>query len=151
MTRRLIQLMATFFYIGYLPLAPGSMASLAGAVICFLLRSSPYFYFLLFVIVSAVGFTVSGRMEKLQNDKDPSCVVIDEVAGCFIAFFMLPASWPVFITAYFLFRAFDMFKIYPANRLETLEGSRGIMLDDLIAGVYTNLVMHAALWIRNVI
>ena len=88
MVRRLTPLLATFFYIGYLPLAPGSMASLAGAVICFLLRSSPGLYFLIFMVIAVTGFAVSGRMEKIQNAKDPSCVVIDEVAGVFIAFFI---------------------------------------------------------------
>ena len=150
MERKLIQLLATFFYAGYLPLAPGSMASLAGAGICILLRSSFNLYLLLFVIISAIGFAVSGKMEKMQNDKDPSCVVIDEVAGSFIAFFMLPATWPVFITAYFLFRAFDMFKIFPANKFESFGGSLGIMSDDLVAGLYTNLIMNMALWIIKI-
>ena len=55
------------------------------------------------------------------------------------------------VTAYFLFRAFDMFKIYPGNKLENCGGSVEIMADDPIAGFYANLIMHTALWIRNVI
>jgi phosphatidylglycerophosphatase A len=57
----------------------------------------------------------------------------------------LPLSWPVVITAFFLFRAFDMFKIYPVNRLEEIPGGVGVMMDDIIAGLYTNLAMHLAI------
>jgi len=93
----------------------------------------------------AAGIWASGKMEKLAGKKDPSCVVIDEVAGILIAFFLLPAQWPVIITAFFVFRAFDMFKIYPINRFEKLPGSWGIMMDDVVAGLYTNIVVHVAL------
>ena len=58
---------------------------------------------------------------------------------------MLPLNFSVLITAFFLFRAFDMFKIYPAYKLEKIHGSVGIMMDDLVAGVYTCLVMHVVL------
>jgi len=71
--------------------------------------------------------------------------VIDEVAGVMIAFFLLPQTWAVMWTAFFVFRAFDMFKIYPGNKLEGVKGSGGIMLDDIMAGIYTNIVMHVAL------
>ena len=68
--------------------------------------------------------------------------MIDEVAGMMVAFFLLPVKWPVIITAFFLFRAFDMFKIYPVNKFEGIEGGAGVMMDDLIAGLYTNIVMQ---------
>ena len=58
---------------------------------------------------------------------------------------MLPVRFPIMITAFFLFRAFDMFKIYPANKFEKLSGGAGVMLDDIIAGIYTNIIMHIAL------
>jgi phosphatidylglycerophosphatase A len=102
-------------------------------------------YIAVTVLVTMVGFLVSGRVEANLKKKDPSCIVIDEVAGGLIAFFLLPINFPVLITAYFLFRAFDMFKIYPVDRFESLPGSTGIMMDDLFAGLYTNIVMHLAL------
>ena len=89
-------------------------------------------------------------MEAMVGRKDPGCVVIDEVAGVLIAFFLLPPVPNVLWTAFFLFRAFDMFKIYPANRFEACKGGTGIMMDDIIAGIYTNLVMHAALRVAGV-
>ena len=138
-------MLATFFYIGFLPKAPGSAATLAGVAISYLLMGHTALYILVTVLVTVVGFAVSGQVEEAMGKKDPGCIVIDEVAGVMIAFYALPPTLPVMWTAFFLFRAFDMFKIYPGNKLEGLKGSAGIMLDDLMAGVYTLIVMHLAL------
>ena len=138
----LAKLLSTFFYIGYSPLAPGSAASLAGVVICYALESHTALYLVVWALVTAAGFAFAGQMEKVAGKKDPSCVVIDEVSGMMIALFMLPFKWPVVISAFFLFRAFDMFKIYPANKMESLPGAAGIMMDDIVAGIYTNVVMQ---------
>ena len=141
----LAKLLSTFFYIGYSPLAPGSAASLAGVVICYALQSHAVLYIMVWAAVTAAGFTFAGHMEKMAGKKDPSCVVIDEVSGMMIALFMLPFKWPVVISAFFLFRAFDMFKIYPANKMESLPGAAGIMMDDIVAGIYTNVVMQVVI------
>jgi phosphatidylglycerophosphatase A len=136
---------ATFFYIGFLPTAPGSLATLAGIGLAYALAGSPVLYLAVTVLVTVIGFAVGGDVEKAIGKKDPGCIVIDEVAGILIAFYGLPHTWAVFWTGFFLFRAFDMFKIYPGNKLEGLPGSAGIMLDDLVAGVYTAIVMNIAL------
>lgn len=146
-----MHLCSTFFYIGYLPFAPGSIASLVAVFISYLLHNSTILYVLVLVAITILGFTVSGRMEQLVGQKDPSCVVIDEVAGGMIAFFLLPKTTAVTVTAYFLFRAFDMFKIYPVNKLEELQGGKGIMVDDLFAGLYTNIVVQIALRLAGVV
>ncbi len=148
---KLTKLLATFFYIGAIPPAPGSVATIAGALIAIVFHGRPFMYAAVFLVITAVGFGVGGRIERMLKEKDPSCVVIDEVAGSLIAFYMLPLSLPVFLTAFFLFRAFDMFKIYPVNKMEELPGGAGIMLDDLFAGIYTNIVMHLALRLAGVI
>jgi phosphatidylglycerophosphatase A len=136
---------ATFFCIGYLPVAPGSITTIVGILISFALMGNPVVYAAVTLIVTVIGFVTSGRAEKAIGKKDPGCIVIDEVAGVMIACFLLPATLPVFWTAFFLFRAFDMFKIYPGNKFEGLGGSSGIMMDDIVAGIYTNAVMHLAL------
>jgi phosphatidylglycerophosphatase A len=138
-------MMATFFYIGFCPVAPGSMATLAGIALSYAVMGNTAVYVAVTVLVTVIGFAVSGQVEKSVGKKDPGCIVIDEVAGVMIAFFMLPKTWAVMWTAFFLFRAFDMFKIYPGNKLEGLRGSAGIMMDDLMAGIYTNIVMQIAL------
>ena len=138
---------ATFFYLGYVPPASGSLASAAGALIWWVLRDNSMVYLAALAVVTAIGFMTAGTVEGVVGKKDPSCVVIDEVAGALIAFLFLPCTPAVMISAFFLFRAFDMFKIYPANIFERLPGSAGIMLDDIVAGLFTNGIMHGALWL----
>ena len=144
MSNSLAKLIATFFYLGYFPFASGSFASIFGAALALFLSRVPVVYVMVFLIITVLGFYAGGRVEKMVEEKDPSCVVIDEVSGSFIAFFMLPTTPSVAISAFFLFRAFDMFKIYPANKFEELKGGTGIMMDDIVAGIYTNLVMQIA-------
>jgi len=142
MSDKCVKLFSTFFNTGYFPVAPGTAASLAGGLIALFLHKHPVIYIFLFTAITYTGFLVSGKMEKLEGKKDPGCVVIDEVSGIMISFFLLPITWPVVITTFFLFRALDMFKTYPANKLEALGGAEGIMLDDILAGVYTNIIMQ---------
>ena len=144
----LVKTFSTFFFVGYLPLAPGSMASLLGVGLSYVLSQHIVGYVCAFLFFIIGGFFVCGRMEELQHKKDPSCVVLDEVVGTMIAFFLLPFYPAVIITAFFVFRAFDMFKIYPTDQLEKWKGGWGIVADDIMAGVYTNLVMHAALRLK---
>lgn len=144
MSDKFVKMTSTFFYVGNSPVAPGTLASFVGALICIILWDSTWTYLMVTLGVTALGLVVSGPMEDLLGNKDPSCVVIDEVAGIMLALFMLPLQWPVLITAFFLFRALDMFKLYPVNEMEKFEGGLGIMMDDIVAGVYTNIVMHIA-------
>jgi len=145
MRKRWIEITSTFFYVGYFPFAAGSLASVFGALIYVILQAHLALYICFFILITGLGFYVSGPMERIQGEKDPSCVVIDEVAGVMLAFFMLPLQWPVLVTGFFLFRAFDMFKIYPANLWEKKKGGVGIMMDDILAGLYTHVVMHIAI------
>lgn len=145
MSDKMVKMLSTWFYVGNLPVAPGTAASAVAVVIAIICSSSIFFYICVSLIVIILGFLVSGKMEKFLGEKDPGCIVIDEVAGIMLAFFLLPITPVVIIVAFFLFRAFDMFKIYPVNKFEQLEGSTGIMMDDIIAGIYTNIVMQLAI------
>ena len=145
MSDKIIKMLSTWFYVGNFPVAPGTAASAVGAIIAIICSSNIFFYLCVILIVTILGFMVSGRMEKILNQEDPGCIVIDEVAGIMIAFFLLPMTPVVIVTAFFLFRAFDMFKIYPVNKFEQLESSTGVMMDDIIAGIYTNIVMQFAI------
>lgn len=145
MEQRLARFIATFGYIGHFPVAPGSMASAAGVGLAYVLRDQAGWYLLAAFFITVIGFCSAGVVEKAEGKKDPGCVVIDEVSGMMISLFALPLSWPVMLVGFFLFRAFDMFKIYPANRLEDLGGSVGIMSDDIAAGIYANITLQVAL------
>ena len=142
---RVAELVTTFFYAGYFPAGPGTFTSAVGVLIYFGLYRHPGIYVLVTVLVTIAGLATSSRMERMVGKKDPGCIVIDEVAGIMIALFLLPPVPSVLWTAFFLFRAFDMFKIYPVNKYEHLPGGVGVMLDDIVAGLYTCLVMHLAI------
>jgi phosphatidylglycerophosphatase A len=134
------------FGVGYLPLAPGTWGSLV-AVGIFLgfaevLNGNALVAVVLvsIVVVTFAGIWAASRTEALANRKDPSKVVVDEVAGQLISLFPLTlfTHWSIVavIISFILFRFFDIVKPYPARRLEALKGGLGIMCDDLIAGVY---------------
>lgn len=97
---------------------------------------------ILVTVVSLVGVWAASRAEKISQKKDPSIVVIDEVAGQMIALLSVvwfPIWWSV-LSAFLLFRLFDIWKPYPVRRLEALESGLGIMADDVLAGVYALIV-----------
>src|SRR2546428_8658170 len=94
-------------------------------------------------LVTIIGIWAASRAEKLLRKKDPSIVVIDEVAGQMIALLSGPLwlhTWWSVLSAFLLFRLFDIWKPYPIRRLEALEAGLGIMADDIVAGAYALIV-----------
>ena len=138
------------FGVGYLPLMPGTFGSMVGVAIFLLLVHWPLQLLFIPVIV-ALGVWAASRAEKLLGKKDPGKVVVDEVAGQMIsllplAFFAPDGPWLVWVIVSFnLFRLFDIFKPYPAGRLEHLRGGFGIMADDIVAGIYGAIVTAIAI------
>ena len=147
---RFAKALATFFYVGEFPVAPGTLASAVGILLVACSFHDLRIYVALTFAITAVGIWACDVTEKAVGKKDPGCCVIDEVAGIMVSFFLVPLSWPVVVTGFFLFRAFDMFKIYPANKLEDMGGGFGIMADDLAAGLYTNLVLQIAIRLAHI-
>ena len=130
-------LWAHFFFIGFFPLFPGTIASLVIALIYYYLLQgvSPLFIFLLIAIVFFTGIPASSYAEKYQGRKDPRSVVIDEVVGQLVALVFSKGLTQVFL-AFILFRFFDAIKPFPVRQAEKIRGGFGIMLDDIIAGLY---------------
>ena len=129
--------------VGFLPLAPGTWGSLVGIGVFFALRSL-VFQIVGVIVVTALGIWAASRTEQILGAKDPGKVVVDEVAGQMIALlplsvFPLGRGW--IIVSFILFRAFDIFKPYPARRFEALRAGLGIMADDLVAGIYAALII----------
>ena len=151
MTPKVSKFIATFFGIGYLPVAPGTLATAAGALIAWFFRFNIAGFLLVMLLVTAIGFFAAHEAEKAFGRKDPGEIVIDEVSGIMISFFLIPMSWSVIVTGFFLFRAFDMFKVTPADKFEAMGGGAGIMLDDIMAGIYTNLTLQIALKLSGII
>ena len=137
--------LATCFRIGYLPLAPGTWGSASAVIAWRLLPEMELFRLSLIVIVIfLIGVNASSIVSYKERDSDPSKVVIDEWAGMWIALLMIPNEWVWLGIAFLLFRFFDIIKVYPANRFERLPGGWGIMMDDVVAGLYAGVVTQAA-------
>ncbi len=142
---RISQIIASAFGIGYLPLAPGTWASLAAAIVWFeFLIHFPSFQIWQWplVIVAIVIGVISSEIVEKKWGKDPSKVVIDEVAGMWTACLLLPPKPGILIMAFIFFRFFDIVKPLGIRRLENLEGGWGIMADDVAAGICSNIVVH---------
>jgi phosphatidylglycerophosphatase A len=92
-----------------------------------------------------LGLLSAGKAEKIFNRKDAGCIVIDEVSGMLLALIFIPYSIKLAIIAFVLFRILDGLKPYPAGLFQNLKGSLGIMSDDIVAGLYTNIILQVAL------
>lgn len=139
---QVIKILATGFGAGFSPVAPGTMGTAVGVLICLAGYSLSWGFRLVFVVaVCAVSIYVAGRAEVLFGKKDDQRIVIDEIAGLQVT--MLPATITGLhlCVAFVLFRVFDIWKPYPVNRLQNLPGGWGVVADDLGAGVYAGLVM----------
>jgi phosphatidylglycerophosphatase A len=141
----LIKTISSFFYVGYLPLLPGTFGSIAAAALIWLFKDNPVGCVAFGMLITLAGFIVSAAAEKIFKRKDAECIVIDEVAGMFLSLLFLPVNAVSLFCAFLLFRGFDAMKIYPADKMQRLGGAKGVMLDDVVAAVYTNLILQVAL------
>ena len=142
--------LATCLGVGHLPVAPGSWGSLLAVVMvaCLSVFSQAFWLLLAGLIGSAVlGVWAARRVALDLGDSDPSRVVIDEVAGQLLTLIWVPVSLSSLLLGFFLFRLFDVVKPAPARQAEALPGGYGIMLDDLVAGLYAGLGLLAARWL----
>jgi phosphatidylglycerophosphatase A len=140
-----VKILSTFFYVGYLPLIPGTFASLAGLGVFYLIRNDPVVYAAWTLVVVALGFLITGEAERIFGVKDCRYIVIDEVAGVLLALMFIPNDIRLVIAGFIIFRIFDTLKLYPAGRLQHLRGSLGVMCDDITAGLYTNIILQIVL------
>lgn len=140
---------ATSLGVGYVPFAPGTFGSLAGVALWATLPSSPWAALIAIVIVFVVGAWSAGVTERHFKSTDPGPVVIDEVLGMLITLFLVPVEWTGVAIGFLLFRAFDVIKPFPADRLERLHGGIGVMADDAMAAVYANLALRLVLAITG--
>ncbi len=127
--------MASLGGIGYCPIASGTAASAVSAVAIFLLPSPLKTQLIVLAVVIGIGIWSSEMACASSGIKDPSLVVIDELAGMLIACLMLPHTPGHIAAAFTLFRIFDIGKWFPMKQLERLPGGWGVMMDDLAAGV----------------
>jgi phosphatidylglycerophosphatase A len=143
--RRLALFVCTFGYVGYAPVAPGTVGSLAGLAVYGLLRATqapPLADLLVIATLFGAGVWSGTHAERHFGGTDPGPGVIDEVVGMLVTLWLLPATWTLAVLGFLIFRVFDVIKPWPAGRLESLHGGLGMMADDVMAAIYANLALR---------
>jgi phosphatidylglycerophosphatase A len=151
MRDRLIKFIATGFGSGLVPVAPGTAGSVIGVGYWWLLASlhNPWLYFGISTAAALGAIAVAGAAAKLYGEEDPSCVVIDEIVALPVALaFVLPVWWAVAL-GFVFFRLFDVWKPWPVRQSQALPAGWGIVVDDLLAGVYACALTHAVVWLLS--
>ena len=145
---RLAVFVATVGYCGYSPFAPGTVGSAAGLLFYLVVwwSASVWVECGLIAAVFAAGVWAATIAERYFGGIDPGPVVIDEVLGMLVTLAFIPVGVSAAIAGFLLFRVFDVFKPYPAGRLERLHGGIGVMADDAMAAIYANLSLRLVMW-----
>lgn len=134
---------STFLGLGFFPFFSGTFTSLVIVILYAIIPGieKPLLLFIVTFFVIIFGLLTSGVTEK-KYGFDPPQVVIDEVSGMLISLMFVPKTFVLMAIAFLLFRFFDIVKPFPAKMVQEIKGSLGIMLDDIIAGIYTLTLMH---------
>ena len=142
-------LIATGCYSGYLPKVPGTWGSLVGLLLFYLLHTLSLPVYLAVVAgLLVVGSLAAGEAEKILDNRDPGVVVIDEIVGMLITMIAVPATAVNMILGFILFRIFDIVKPFPVNFFDQrFHGGLGIMLDDVVAGIYSLIILQLFLYL----
>ena len=148
MNKAFVRFVATFGYVGLLPIAPGTWGSFAGALICIIAPGTLPLFLILFTVL---GYLVAADAENIFEKKVPGAFVIDEVSGMMLTVLGLPSTLPVVLAGFFLFRLFDIWKPWPINIIQRMDSPFVIVHDDLLAGVYANVVLRVGLRFLGVV
>lgn len=144
---RFYKILFTAFYTGYLPVAPGTAGTVVGMAIYILeyllfgVEISWIVNIIVVVLVLYPSIRIADAGEMFFGEKDPPEVVIDEVIGYWVSVIAFPFNWKIVVLAFFIFRLIDIIKPYPLKRLQRLSAGLGIVIDDIVAGLYTNLLL----------
>ena len=151
--RRIILLFSSGLGTGYIPFASGTWGTALAILFYWPMAGlnrlprdggRPWLYGLIVMAVIVLGTWASTYAESVYKAKDSGKIVIDEIAGFFIAVLFIPWHWGWMLAAFFVFRLFDVWKPWPIDRLQRLHGGVGVMIDDVLAGAYTCLLLHLA-------
>ncbi|MDD5495742.1 MAG: phosphatidylglycerophosphatase A [Candidatus Omnitrophica bacterium] len=140
--RKRTKLITSFFYLGHSPYMPGTVGSLGGLIVYYLVKDNLILHGFSILFLLMLGTMFSAEAERIYKVKDPKMIVIDEACGMVLALFFVPHSIAVVILGFILFRIFDILKVPPARRIEKMSGAFGIMFDDIIAAIYTNIILQ---------
>ncbi|MGM0445163.1 MAG: phosphatidylglycerophosphatase A family protein [Bacillota bacterium] len=138
--KKVIETIASCFYVGYIPGAPGTYGSLFALFFISQFSILTQNYSVIFFII--IGLIFSTLMEKQTGKEDDQRIVIDEFVGMLITFYYVTPNLLYLAIGFILFRLYDIYKPYPIMKIQKLPSGLGIMLDDIMAGVYARIVLH---------
>ena len=144
--RRLAVFVCSFGYIGFFPVAPGTIGSAAGVMVYLAAHRSalPYLDLGIIIALAVAGTALTRPCEEDLRCVDPGPIVIDEVMGMLMTLFLIPVGSGGILLGFLLFRVLDVMKPFPARQLERLHGGFGVMADDAMAAIYANLLLRGA-------
>ena len=144
MKNRLITILASFFYLGYSPIAPGTMGTIGAIPLYYLLTAylTNIQYLIAAIILTVFGIIISFKAVALYNEDDAKEIVIDEVVGYLVTMILIAPNTLNIVLGFFLFRFFDIVKPFPVRRFERLRGGYGVVMDDVVAGIMACLTLH---------
>lgn len=147
---KIVLFIAQGAYSGRFPVAPGTAGTVVGVLFYLFLKDiDPLWYGAACVGVAVLGTWAAGYADCILGTKDSPTIVIDEIAGFLIAMFLIPFAWGYVVAGFILFRIFDILKPWPLKRLQDLPRGPGVMLDDIGAAVYTNIILQAVVHIMG--
>lgn len=144
------RIVASFFGLGFFPIAPGTLTSLAIVLLYkYLIHvlALPYLL-LIFLLLCVLGVLAAAAYSSELKKTDPRQVVIDEAAGQFLVFLSITPDWTLLVIGFLLFRLFDILKPFPIRRLERLPGGWGIMADDIAAALMAKALLHLFIYLQ---
>jgi len=143
---RFILLLATGFGAGFSPVVPGTMGTLVALPLYYVVSSiSSPLYELTLVAFFFFSSWISNQAESYWGEKDDRRIVIDEIMGFLVTMLWIPKSPFSIVAGFILFRFFDILKPFPIRRLEQVKSGYGVVLDDVLAGIYSNIILHIIL------
>jgi len=143
-------ILATGFGVGYSPIAPGTLGTLLAIPIYFFLSEIPFpLYEITLAGFFFLAVWVSDKAGAVFGKKDDQRIVIDEMMGFFITMLWVTKTPFFILVGFILFRFFDILKPFPIRRFEKVRGGFGVVLDDVLAGIYANIMLHMIYWVAR--
>lgn len=141
------RLIATGLFVGYVPFAPGTAGSILGLFLYWAIPGTESFGLLAAILLLfLLGVWSAKAVEQVTGVEDNQIIVIDEIVGVLVTLMFFEKSFTWLVVGCILFRFFDIVKLYPARRAEELPGGWGVMLDDVVAGIYSLVSLRTIQW-----
>ena len=145
--KSVVRLLVTGFYTGEFPIIQGTWGTLPGLIICIFFFDVPVIYQALMAVVATILSIVLASFAEKDFGHDAKPIVIDEIAGMLVTLVFVPRVWYYYLVGFVFFRAMDVLKPFPARQAESLPSGWGVTIDDIVAGIYANLLLQVVIYL----